>query len=52
MSDLADKIRWCRDNDDACRTIAANARKFAEERTFARERRSAVERIRRAFSGE
>lgn len=52
MSDLAEKIGWCRDNDEACRTIATNARRFAEERTFAQERRAAIERIRRAFSGE
>ena len=52
LSDLADKIRWCQANDDACRTIAANARIFAERRTFAQERRSTIERINRAFAGK
>lgn len=52
MSDLADKIRWCRDNDEACRTIAANGWDFAHGRTFAQERHSTIERIRRAFPGE
>lgn len=50
MSDLAEKIRWCRDNDDACRTIAANGKAFADARTFASERRATIERIRAAFS--
>lgn len=51
MSDLAEKIAWCRANDDACRAIAANARAFAQARTFERERRSTIERIRAAFPG-
>ncbi|BBB16609.1 lipopolysaccharide-modifying enzyme [Heliothis virescens ascovirus 3j] len=29
LSDLLDKIRWCRDNDAACEKIAAQAREFA-----------------------
>lgn len=49
LSDFADKIRWCQQNDDACRAIAANAQNFARSRTFARERRAAIERINRAF---
>jgi hypothetical protein len=28
LSDLEEKIRWCRANDDACRKIAENAMKF------------------------
>ena len=28
MSDLIDKIKWCRDNDDQCKIIAKNARNF------------------------
>ena len=28
LSDLMDKIRWCRENDAVCRTIAENARAF------------------------
>ncbi|HHZ08519.1 MAG TPA: hypothetical protein GX405_07040 [Rhizobiales bacterium] len=50
LSDLAEKIRWCRDNDEACRAIAANGKAFAEARTFERERRATVERIRKVFS--
>lgn len=30
LSDLADKIRWCRSNDSACRAIARNAKKLWE----------------------
>ena len=51
MSDLAEKIAWCQANDDACRSIAANASKFAQARTFEQERRSTIERIRAAFLG-
>ena len=28
MSDLLDVVQWCRDNDDKCKEIAENARKF------------------------
>jgi Glycosyl transferase family 90 len=28
LSDLADKIRWCREHDEECRTIGENAKKF------------------------
>jgi hypothetical protein len=49
LSDLADKIRWCRDNDEACRTIAANGKAFADGRTFEEERRATIARIGRAF---
>ena len=28
LSDLVDKIRWCRKNDNACKKIAKNAKKF------------------------
>lgn len=28
LSDLIDKIHWCKTHDDACRTIAANASEF------------------------
>ena len=31
LSDLEDKIRWCRENDDKCREIAANCTKFYEK---------------------
>jgi len=31
LSDLIDKIIWCRDNDDICKTIAENGRKLALE---------------------
>lgn len=30
LSDLPRTVRWCRDNDDKCRVIATNARKFYE----------------------
>lgn len=30
LSDLEEKIRWCRENDDKCREIAANCTKFYE----------------------
>jgi hypothetical protein len=30
LSDLIEKIKWCRKNDVKCRTIARNARTFAE----------------------
>lgn len=28
LSDLIDKIKWCRENDDKCREIAGNAKEF------------------------
>lgn len=31
LSDLEEKIRWCRENDDKCREIAANCTKFYEK---------------------
>jgi hypothetical protein len=31
LSDLEEKIRWCRDNDDKCRVIGENAKKFYEK---------------------
>lgn len=31
LSDLEEKIRWCRDNDDKCREIAANCLKIYEK---------------------
>ena len=31
LSNLMEKVRWCRDNDDKCREIANNARRFYEE---------------------
>jgi hypothetical protein len=30
LSDLFDKIRWCRTNDEKCKEIASNAKKFYE----------------------
>jgi hypothetical protein len=30
LSDLAEKIQWCKDNDEKCRVIAANAATFYE----------------------
>jgi hypothetical protein len=31
LSDLIDKIKWCKANDDKCREIAQNATKFAQK---------------------
>jgi hypothetical protein len=31
LSDLEEKIRWCRENDDKCRVIGENAKKFYEK---------------------
>lgn len=31
LSDLEEKIRWCRENDDKCREIASNCTKFYEK---------------------
>jgi Glycosyl transferase family 90 len=31
LSDLEEKIRWCRNNDDKCREIADNAKKFYDK---------------------
>jgi hypothetical protein len=31
LSDLEEQIRWCRENDDKCREIAANCTKFYEK---------------------
>jgi hypothetical protein len=31
LSDLIDKIKWCKDNDEKCKKIAQNARKFYEK---------------------
>lgn len=30
LSDLEEKIRWCRQNDDKCRQIGENAKIFYE----------------------
>jgi Glycosyl transferase family 90 len=31
LSDLEEKIRWCRDNDDKCREIGQHAKEFYEK---------------------
>lgn len=31
LSDLEEKIKWCRDHDDECRQIAENAKKFYDQ---------------------
>lgn len=31
LSDLKEKIQWCKENQDVCRTIGSNARKFYNE---------------------
>jgi hypothetical protein len=32
FSDLNDKIKWCKNNDDKCKKIVENARKFVNEK--------------------
>ena len=31
LTDLIEKINWCKNNDDKCKEIASNAFKFYEE---------------------
>ena len=31
LSDLAEKIKWCKNNDDKCKKIAINSKKFFEK---------------------
>ena len=42
LSDLLEKIDWCRENQPACAEIAAAGKEFALERTFEREVTNAI----------
>jgi Glycosyl transferase family 90 len=45
MTDLIEKIEWCRGHDGECAEIALRGQNFASRRTFETEMQSAVERI-------
>lgn len=47
LSDLAEKIAWCRGHDRECGAIAAAGAEFARRRTFEREMSEAVARLER-----
>ena len=51
LSDLAERVQWCRDNDDACQAIAATGQRLAHSMTRATEKRAAVARIKAACAG-
>jgi hypothetical protein len=50
LSDLADRLEWCRTHDLECRAIAAAGQALALRLTQEGERDAAVERINRAFA--
>lgn len=52
MSDLAEKIAWCRDHSDECEAIATAGRALAMSMTFERELARGVAAINRAFGGK
>jgi hypothetical protein len=47
MTDLIEKIEWCRTHEQACKEIAGNGQRFAMRRTYETEMQDAVERIER-----
>jgi len=49
LSDLAEKIAWCRHNDQKCQQIAAEGRAFANSLEYETEKKLAVERINAAY---
>lgn len=49
LSDLAEKIAWCRQNDQKCQQIAANGRALANSLEYETETKLAVERINAAY---
>lgn len=51
LSDMAEKIAWCRDNDDVCAGIASAGQRLALSMTRATEKRAALERISGAGGG-
>jgi hypothetical protein len=50
LSDLAEKIAWCREHDQECQWIAAEGRAFAISLDGESEEKSAVQRINAAFT--
>lgn len=50
LSDLAEKIAWCRQNDQECQRIATDGRAFANSLEYETETKLAVERINAAFT--
>ena len=50
LSDLHERIAWCRANSAACRAIAARGQEFVMARDFDSEMASAVERVRDAHA--
>ena len=51
LSDLVERMEWCRSHDPECRAIAAAGQALALRLTLESERAAAVERINRAFGG-
>ena len=52
MTDLREKIEWCRENLDQCEAIAAEGQKLALAMTFEREVARGVATINAAFAGK
>jgi len=50
LSDLGERLEWCRTHDRECRAIAAAGQALALRLTLESERAAAVERINRAFA--
>jgi hypothetical protein len=50
MSDLAERIAWCREHDQECRRIAAEGRAFAKSLDGDSEKEAAVQRINLAYT--
>lgn len=50
LSDLAEKIEWCREHDQECREIAVRGNAFAKSLNYDAEIESAVRRINAAFA--
>ncbi|MBZ9937809.1 hypothetical protein LB518_16030 [Mesorhizobium sp. BR1-1-16] len=51
LSDIVEKIEWCRDHDQACREIAAAGQDFALRRTVESETVASVQKINEIFAG-
>ncbi|MCX7304199.1 MAG: glycosyl transferase family 90 [Hyphomicrobiales bacterium] len=52
LSDLSEKLDWCRMNDAECARIAASGRDFAVRRDFASEMKSAVDALNRRLGAK
>ena len=50
MSDLAEKIAWCREHDQECQRIAAEGSAIANSLHSEAEKKSAVQRISEAYT--